>query len=117
MPYIAYMTDHKREKPLFWIGSSRNDLKDCQDEVQDFIAASGMLFMPDISMLMSGNDKTVARPTLLMPSGAKIDWLAKLLNRDRSALMLEHANQIIQITSRLGRHCSQRYARDSGNQG
>jgi len=80
-------------------------------------AASGMLFMPDISMLMSGNDKTVARPTLLMPSGAKIDWLAKLLNRDRSALMLEHANQITQITSRLGRHCSQRYARDSGNQG
>jgi len=25
------------DKPLFWIGSSRNDLKGCPDEVQDFI--------------------------------------------------------------------------------
>jgi phage-related protein len=40
MPYVAYMTDHKHEKPLFWIGSSRNDLKDCPDEVQDFIGYS-----------------------------------------------------------------------------
>ena len=25
------------EKPLFWIGSSLDDLKDCPDEVQDYI--------------------------------------------------------------------------------
>jgi Phage-related protein len=34
------MTNHKHEKPLFWIGSSRNDLKDYPDEVQDFIGYS-----------------------------------------------------------------------------
>ena len=31
------MTEPKPDKPLFWIGSSRRDLKDCPDEVQDFI--------------------------------------------------------------------------------
>jgi len=34
---MAYMAAYKNEKPLFWIGSSRNDLKECPDEVQDFI--------------------------------------------------------------------------------
>lgn len=37
MPYIAYMIEHQPDKPLFWIGSSRNDLTDCPDEVQRFI--------------------------------------------------------------------------------
>lgn len=31
------MTEPKPDKPLFWIGSSCRDLKDCPDEVQDFI--------------------------------------------------------------------------------
>lgn len=31
------MTKDKLEKPLFWIGSSLNDLKGCPDEVQDVI--------------------------------------------------------------------------------
>ena len=31
------MTEYEHEKPLFWIGSSKNDLKDCPDEVQDNI--------------------------------------------------------------------------------
>lgn len=37
MQYMANMTERNPEKPLFWIGSSLNDLKDCPDEVQDFI--------------------------------------------------------------------------------
>ncbi len=37
MLYMAYMTEDKLEKPLFWIGSSLNDLKGCPDEVQDVI--------------------------------------------------------------------------------
>ena len=31
------MNEPKPDKPLFWIGSSWSDLKDCPDEVQDFI--------------------------------------------------------------------------------
>ena len=31
------MNESKPDKPLFWIGSSWSDLKDCPDEVQDFI--------------------------------------------------------------------------------
>ena len=31
------MNEAKPDKPLFWIGSSWSDLKDCPDEVQDFI--------------------------------------------------------------------------------
>ncbi len=31
------MSESKSDKPLFWIGSSWSDLKDCPDEVQDFI--------------------------------------------------------------------------------
>lgn len=31
------MIEHEYDKPLFWIGSSLNDLKDCPKEVQDFI--------------------------------------------------------------------------------
>jgi len=31
------MIGNEHEKPLFWIGSSLGDLKDCPDEVQDFI--------------------------------------------------------------------------------
>jgi phage-related protein len=31
------MSELKHDKPLFWIGSSLSDLKDCPDEVQDFI--------------------------------------------------------------------------------
>ena len=31
------MTEPKPDKPLFWIGSSRRDLKDCPDKVQDFV--------------------------------------------------------------------------------
>ena len=31
------MNDKNNEKPLFWMGSSLDDLKDCPDEVQDFI--------------------------------------------------------------------------------
>ncbi|MFZ4702273.1 MAG: type II toxin-antitoxin system RelE/ParE family toxin [Candidatus Methylumidiphilus sp.] len=31
------MNEPKLDKPLFWIGSSWSDLKDCPDEVQDFI--------------------------------------------------------------------------------
>ncbi|MDD5272606.1 MAG: type II toxin-antitoxin system RelE/ParE family toxin [Methylovulum sp.] len=31
------MINKDYEKPLFWIGSSLNDLKDCPDEVQDFV--------------------------------------------------------------------------------
>ena len=31
------MNEPTPDKPLFWIGSSWNDLKDCPDEVQDFI--------------------------------------------------------------------------------
>jgi len=31
------MGEPHHDKPLFWIGSSRNDLKGCPDEVQDFI--------------------------------------------------------------------------------
>jgi phage-related protein len=31
------MIGHTHDKPLFWIGSSLNDLKDCPDEVQDCI--------------------------------------------------------------------------------
>jgi phage-related protein len=34
---MAYMTKNEYEKPLFWIGSSLNDLKYCPDEVQNFI--------------------------------------------------------------------------------
>lgn len=37
MLFVAYMTEPKHDKPLFWIGSSRRDLQDCPDEVQDFI--------------------------------------------------------------------------------
>ena len=31
------MNEPTPDKPLFWIGSSWSDLKDCPDEVQDFI--------------------------------------------------------------------------------
>ena len=31
------MNESKPDKPLFWIGSSWSDLKDCPDEVQDFV--------------------------------------------------------------------------------
>lgn len=31
------MMENKPDKPLFWIGSSWSDLKDCPDEVQDFM--------------------------------------------------------------------------------
>ena len=31
------MNEPKPDKPLFWIGSSWSDLKNCPDEVQDFI--------------------------------------------------------------------------------
>jgi phage-related protein len=31
------MVERLSDKPLFWIGSSREDLKDCSDEVQDAI--------------------------------------------------------------------------------
>ena len=31
------MNEPKPDKPLFWIGNSLSDLKDCPDEVQDFI--------------------------------------------------------------------------------
>ena len=31
------MTEYEHEKPLFWIGNSKNDLKDCPDKVQDNI--------------------------------------------------------------------------------
>lgn len=31
------MSEYKHDKPQFWIGSSRDDLKDCPDEVQDNI--------------------------------------------------------------------------------
>jgi len=31
------MSEYEHDKPLFWIGSSRDDLKDCPDEVQDNI--------------------------------------------------------------------------------
>jgi phage-related protein len=31
------MSEPTHEKPLFWIGSSLSDLKECPDEVQDFI--------------------------------------------------------------------------------
>lgn len=31
------MIAKNNEKPLFWIGSSLDDLKDCPDEVQDYI--------------------------------------------------------------------------------
>ena len=31
------MIETQHDKPLFWIGSSLSDLKDCPDEVQDFI--------------------------------------------------------------------------------
>jgi phage-related protein len=31
------MSEYENEKPLFWIGSSLSDLKDCPDEVQDFV--------------------------------------------------------------------------------
>jgi phage-related protein len=34
---MAYMSEYEHEKPLFWIGSSLGDLKDCPDEVQDFV--------------------------------------------------------------------------------
>jgi phage-related protein len=34
------MTERIPYKPLFWIGSSRNDLKDCPDRVQDVIGYS-----------------------------------------------------------------------------
>jgi hypothetical protein len=37
MLYLAYMSEYEHEKPLFWIGSSLGDLKDCPDEVQDFV--------------------------------------------------------------------------------
>lgn len=37
MLYLAYMSEYEYEKPLFWIGSSLGDLKDCPDEVQDFV--------------------------------------------------------------------------------
>jgi phage-related protein len=37
MLYLAYMIGNEHEKPLFWIGSSLGDLKDCPDEVQDFV--------------------------------------------------------------------------------
>ena len=31
------MTEDEHEKPLFWIGSSRDDLKDCPNDVQDVV--------------------------------------------------------------------------------
>lgn len=31
------MTKNEHEKPLFWIGSSRDDLKDCPGDVQDVV--------------------------------------------------------------------------------
>lgn len=31
------MNEYENEKLLFWIGSSLSDLKDCPDEVQDFV--------------------------------------------------------------------------------
>lgn len=37
MPYMAYMTDSKPDKPLFWIGSSWQDLKECPAEVQNVV--------------------------------------------------------------------------------
>lgn len=37
MPYMAYISEHEHDKPLSWIGSSRNDLTDCPNEVPDFI--------------------------------------------------------------------------------
>ena len=37
MPYMACMTEHLPDKPLFWIGSSLGDLKFCPSEIQDVI--------------------------------------------------------------------------------
>ena len=34
------MSEHRPDKPLFWIGSSLDDLKACPDEVQDSIGYS-----------------------------------------------------------------------------
>jgi phage-related protein len=31
------MIEQEHDKPLFWIASSKNDLKDCPDEVQNNI--------------------------------------------------------------------------------